>query len=212
MNEQQNKVTLLSNPITQSIIGIVLVFVALGGFIFWQNTHGTIFIENAQINAPIINLSGISAGTLNALYVKEGDIVDANTPVALIGTNVVATKVNGKIISVAKNIGAYFVPGTAVVSMIHPDDMNVVGAIDETKGLEKIKVGQKATFTVDAFGGKTYVGVVDSVGETADSTGVVFSISDKRPVRQFDVKVRFDVTKYPELKNGMSAKITVYTK
>jgi multidrug resistance efflux pump len=71
--------------------------------------------------------------------------------------------------------------------------------------------GQKATFSVDAFPGKVYVGVVESIGQTADDTGIVFSISDKRPTKAFDVKVRFDVTKYPELKNGMSAKITVYT-
>jgi multidrug efflux pump subunit AcrA (membrane-fusion protein) len=96
--------------------------------------------------------------------------------------------------------------------MIHPEDMRVVGAVDENKGLEEIKPGQKASFTVDTFGSKTYVGVVDSVSQTADDTGVVFSISDKRPTEKFDVKVRFNVADYPELKNGMSAKITIYVK
>jgi len=38
---------------------------------------------------------------------------------------------------------------------------------------------------------------------------VVFNISDKREVKQFDVKVRFDISKYPELKNGMSAKMWI---
>ena len=213
MNEQtKTKKSFLQNPIAQSGIGIVVVLLALGGFIYWQGSYGTIFIENSYITAPIINLSSDTAGTLNALYVKEGDVVQANTPVALVGTNIVASKQEGIVTFTSDNIGTYFPPGGTIISMIHPEDMKVIGAIDETKGLDEIKPGQKASFTVDAFGGKTYVGTVESVGETADATSVVFSISDKRPVQQFDVKVAFDVTKYPELKNGMSAKITVYTK
>ena len=193
-------------------MGIVAALLALGGFIFWQGSYGTISIENAQIEAPIINLSSGTAGTLNALYVTEGDTVQANAPVALVGTTLVSSKQDGIITFTSNNIGTYFAPGGTIVSMIHPEDMKVVGALDETKGLNEIKPGQKASFTVDAFGGKTYVGTVDTIGETANDTGVVFSISDKRPVRQFDIKVAFDVTKYPELKNGMSAKITVYIK
>jgi multidrug resistance efflux pump len=213
MTEQTTKKeSFLSNPVAQSGIGIVVILLALGGFIFWQQSYGTISIENSDIEAPMINLSSDTAGTLNALYVKEGDTVQANVPVALVGTNIVASKQDGIVTFTSDNIGTYFPPGGTVVSMIHPEDMKVVGALDETKGLDEIKPGQKATFTVDAFSGKTYVGTVDSVGETADDSGVVFSISDKRPVKQFDVKVAFDVTKYPELKNGMSAKITVYTK
>jgi hypothetical protein len=88
----------------------------------------------------------------------------------------------------------------------------VVGTIDETKGLNDVKAGQRATFSVDAFPGKTYEGIVDQISPVSDDTGVVFSISDKRPVKKFDVKVSFSVANYPELKSGMSAKITVYTK
>jgi multidrug efflux pump subunit AcrA (membrane-fusion protein) len=164
------------------------------------------------VNAPVINLSGSTAGTLNALYVSEGETIPANTPVALVGTNIVTSKQSGIVISVANNIGAFFAPGQTVVSMIHPEDMRIIGTIDETKGLDQIKPGQNVTFTVDTFGSKTYTGVVESISQTSDDTGVVFSISDKRPTKKFDVKVRFDVAQYPELKNGMSAKITVYVK
>ncbi len=214
MDKEQNtkKENILKIPATQSIIGIVVIFLLLGGFLFWQAGNGTLLIENGEINVPVINLSGNTAGILNALYVGEGDKIAANTPVASVGTNIVTSKQGGIVVGVTNNIGAFFTPGETVVSMIHPEDMRVVGAIDETKGLEKIKPGQQATFTVDAFGGKMYVGVVESVSQTSDDTGIVFSISDKRPTKKFDVKVRFNVADYPELKNGMSAKITVHTK
>ena len=214
MNEEQNtkKESMLKKPTTQSIIGIVVIFILLGGFLFWQSNNGTISIENSYIDAPIINLSASTPGILNALYVSEGDIIAANTPVASVGTDIVTSKQSGIVVGVANNIGEFFAPGQIIVSMIHPEDLRVIGTIDETKGLEEIKSGQKVTFTVDAFGGKTYVGVVENVSQTSDDTGVVFSISDTRPTKKFDVKVRFDVASYPELKNGMSAKITVYTK
>lgn len=211
MNEEAKKTNMFENAIVQSVTGIAVVFIILGAFLFWQSSHGTVFIEKSEVNAPIIDLSPSSAGTLNALYVKEGDTVAADTPVALVGTGVVTAKEPGIVISVENNIGEFFAPGQTIISMVHPEDMRIIGTIDENKGLDKIHPGERATFTVDAFGGKTYVGVVDSVSQTANDTGVAFSISDKRPTMTFDVKVRFNVADYPELKNGMSAKITVYT-
>ena len=214
MNEEKKtkRESIFKKPIVQSMIGIIIVFLFLAVFIFWQANHGTVSIENSEINVPIINLSSVTSGTLDELYVHEGEIIPVNTPVALVGTNTVTSKQDGLITDVQNNIGAFFAPGQAVVSMIHPEDMRVLGSIEENKGLEKIKPGQNATFTVDAFSGKTYVGIVESVSQVSDDTGVVFSISDKRPTKKFDVKVRFNVADYPELKNGMSAKIIIYTK
>ena len=215
MNEAQNtpkKESFFKQPHVQSIMGIVVIAALLGGFIFWQSSKNTVFIENSFVEAPVISLSSDTPGTLNALYVTEGQAIGANTPVALVGTATVNSKQNGIVISAPNQIGTYFNPGQTIVSMIHPDDLRIVGAVDENKGLSDVQVGQKATFTVDAFGSKVYTGVVDEISSTSDDTGVLFSISDKRPTEKFDVKVRFDVAAYPELKNGMSAKITVYTK
>ena len=96
--------------------------------------------------------------------------------------------------------------------MINKDSEKVVGKIDENKGLSDIKVGQIATFTVDAFGNKEFHGVVDEISPISDQSSVVFSISDKRQVKQFAVKIKFDIASHPEFKPGMSAKITIYKK
>ncbi|MDE2030715.1 MAG: efflux RND transporter periplasmic adaptor subunit [Patescibacteria group bacterium] len=214
MNEEKitKKESMFKKPIAKSIIGAATMFLLLGGFLFWQANTGTIYIENSEVNAPLINISGSTAGTLNELYVKEGEKISADTPVAMVGTDTIYSKQSGLVVSAANKIGSYFTPGETIISIVHPEDMRIIGSIDENKGLDKIKVGQPATFTVDAFGNKTYVGIVDSISQTADDTGVVFSISDKRPIKKFDVKLRFNVSDYPELKDGMSAKITVYTK
>ena len=208
---EKETVHILKRPWMQSLISFVVIFGLLGIFLFWQISKNSVFIENSNIEAPIINLSPSSAGVLNALYVKDGDQVGENTQVALVGSQIIYTKDGGVVSNAPVVLGSYFAAGQTVVSIVNTGEMKVVGQLEENKGLNKIAVGQRATFSVDAFSGRTYVGVVDSVSQTADSTGVVFSISDKRPTEIFDVKVRFNITDYPELKDGMSAKITVYT-
>jgi multidrug resistance efflux pump len=208
-NKQQN---IFSKPWVQSLASFVVIFGLLGAFLFWQTQKNTVFIENSDLEAPVINLSPTMPGVLNALYVKEGDRVPANTEVALVGSQIISTQDGGIVSSAPQVLGSYFSPGQTVVSVVNDSEMKVVGQIEETKGLKNIAAGQRATFTVDAFPGKTYEGVVDEVSAVSDDTGVVFDISDQRPVKKFDVKVRFNVADYPELKSGMSAKITVYTK
>ena len=94
--------------------------------------------------------------------------------------------------------------------MIDPEQLRVTGQVEEDKGLKDIKVGQTAIFTVDAFGSKKYSGIVDQINPTADSGDIVFNISNTRQENNFDVKIRFDSNQYPELKNGMSAKLWIY--
>lgn len=209
---EENKQSLVSKPWVQSLTGIVVIAALLGSFLYWQSHANSVYIEDSVINAPAIILSSQTPGTLNALYVKEGDVIPPNTPVALVGNSTITSKSGGLIIHVENSLGATFMAGEEVVTMINPSDLRVVGSVEENKGLKNIKVGQQATFTVDAFGSKKYQGVVDSISPTSEDTSVVFSISDKRPTRRFDVKVKFNVTDYPELKNGMSAKMTISTK
>ena len=77
--------------------------------------------------------------------------------------------------------------------------------------LDRLQVGDPVTFTVDAFGSKQFSAVVDEISPTSQQSQVVFNISDQRAEQQFDVKARFDTTANPELKNGMSARMWIYT-
>lgn len=185
------------------ILGVVAAYLILTG--------GSVSIDNASIEAPLINLAPTSAGRLNAVYVNEGDAVAADEPLFTVGTEVVTAKVAGIVVSVEDTVGANIAPGTPVVSEVDPTQLRVVGELDENKGLARIAVGDPVRFTVDAFGGKTFAGVVDEVAPTANSSGVVFNISDQREEQSFDIKARFDTSAYRELKNGMSARMTVYT-
>jgi multidrug resistance efflux pump len=206
------KPSIFANPLMQSITGIFIIALALGTVLFWRSSSSKIKIDKSEITAPVIGISPTTSGVLSEVYVRPGDRVAANTPLAKVGAAVLTAKVSGIVTDVANNPGATFSPGQSVVSMIDPTEFRVVGTIDENKGLSKIVAGQSASFTVDAFGGEEFTGVVDRIAPAANESAVTFSISDKRETKTFDVYVRFDVAAHPEFKNGMSARLTVYTR
>ena len=193
---------------------VVLAIVgAVGGGLYWYVNGKTIYIDQSEIEAPLINLSPDSSGVLQVVYVQAGDTVTADQPIAEVGNDIVKAQTSGEIVSINQNIGQYLntLTGQATVAtMIDPAELRVVGNLDENKGLADVKVGDPATFTVDAFGSQQFKGVVDEVAPTAESGSVVFNISSERPTQQFAVYVRFDPSTYPQLKNGMSARIWVY--
>jgi len=199
------------NKVLITVIVIILTVAALaGGLAYWRLSQNRIYIEKGQVYSEKIILSPKNSGLLEEIYVNEGDQVAADTVVARVGNELIKTKVAGTIANVNNKIGNIITPGTAVVSMIDNSELRVVGRVEEDKGLQYLAVGQQTLFTVDAFEGKKFFGTVDEISSVSRDSDVIFSISDKREIREFDVKVRFDQNAYPELKSGMSAKIWIY--
>lgn len=197
------------------MIAAALVLVLGGGiaaasFLIVENQR--VYIENSSIVAPSIPLAPTADGTLQQVYVGVGDTIAPNTVVAEVGTELIKSTIGGLVISTNTNIGSQVTSGTPIVTMIDPTQLRVDGKLQEDKGLADVSVGERATFTVDAFPGKKYDGVVSEVSPTSHASDVVFQVSDQREEQDFDVKVAFDLSKYPELKNGMSAKIWAYKK
>lgn len=192
------------------IISIFLFVILVFGVFYIANIQGRIYVEDSQIEAPTIMLSPSVPGTLDKVYVKEGDIVQDNMVVASVsGTNIKA-KTDGVVISVQNTPGALVNSQTPVVQMIDPQELRVVGRIQEDKGLKDVHPGQNVIFTVDAFGSKKYQGTVESISPSSRQQDIVFSISSNRQENEFNVYVKYDLNAYPELKNGMSAKMWIY--
>ena len=195
---------------TAGLLIALVVAASAAGAIYWRALKGRITIDKAAVTAPRIDLAAKAAGPLEEVFVQTGDQVAANTVVARVGNELIKTKSAGLVIDVKQDIGQIFSPGMPVVSLIDPNELRIVGQIDENKGLADIAVGQPAAFTIDAFGGTRFTGVVDEINQTANDSGVVFSISDKREIKKFEIKIRYNSLAHPEFKNGMSAKIIIY--
>lgn len=195
----------------KGLIVLILIIVIIVGILvsYFVYTGRTVYIEKSDIESPEISLSSDTAGVLNDIFVKAGDTVSANDVVARVGDQLIKAKISGLIIKANAVLGQSYAANQAVVTMIDPTQLRVVGHIDENKGLDNVKVGQYVNFTVDAFSSKNYTGIVDEISPEARSGDIVFTISDKREEQVFDVKIRFNTGQYPELKNGMSARVWI---
>ena len=199
-----------NDPWLKGGIIVLIILCALLGIIYWMDWQSKVYIEDATITAPVISICPESPGIIDTIYVSEGDLVSRNQRLAKVGNEILHAKTSGIITDVSDAPGKMVTTQTPVISMINREKLRAVGELQEDKGLKDIIPGQKADFTVDAFPSSIYHGLVEKVAQTAHEGDIVFSISDKRQEQNFDVTVLFDVDSYPELKNGMSAKIWVF--
>jgi membrane fusion protein, multidrug efflux system len=109
-------------------------------------------------------------------------------------------------------------PGQPLMAIIPLDEVWVTANFKETQ-LRNMRPGQKATLTVDAYGGREFNGHVDSI---AAATGARFSLLPPenatgnfvKVVQRVPVKIVLELGQDPEhqLRPGMSVEPTVYTK
>ena len=202
----------LRNPkILRVIILIASILLCVGGFLFFEIRQGRVFIDNSLVNAPISSIAPTTPGVLSEMDVYENEKVTKGDQIAIVGGQPMYASTNGLIIMANNQIGSIVGPTNPVAQLINPSEMRIAGTLDENKGLDEIRVGQIVSFTVDALPNQTFWGYVDEISPSALQTQAAFSISTERPTQQFIVYARFDGSKYPEIKNGMSAKMVVYT-
>lgn len=194
------------------VICICLLILFVGIYIIYQETIDRVSIDHSLIQAPIITVSPSLSGKVFEIDVKEGQMVDTGDTLAIVGSETIRANTDGIVISASDLTGSTVNPQTQLIQMIRPVNLRVAGTIDEDKGLTNVRVGQVVSFAVDALPGKIFWGYVDEISPSALAPAFSFSTSTERPTQQFTVYARFDSAKYPGIKNGMSAKMVVYTK
>ena len=196
--------------IKYGLIILAVLILLIGGYC-WYVKNQRVYSDKAEIFAPLIILSPEQPSLLQQIMVKNSDQVYANQAVAKLSDGeLIRAKSDGIVVSINDEIGKLFTPGMPVITIINPDNLRLIVHVAENKGLNSIHIGQKVIFNVDAFGSKKFNGIVESIASAPDTSDIVFSISDNRQERQFDIKVKYDISVYSELKQGMSAKMWVY--
>ena len=130
----------------------------------------------------------------------------------------VTAPVNGNVSRKTAEIGQTVQAGQPLLAIIPLETVWITANFKETQ-LTDMRPGQKATITVDAYGGRTFTGHVESI---ASSTGARFSLLPPenatgnfvKVVQRVPVKIVLESGQNADqlLRPGMSVTPTVYTK
>jgi len=209
----KNLIKKIKNPKVLKPLSIILVvMLTLAVYVIYQLLTSRIFIDDSLVDAPITIVNPTVPGVLSEIDVYDGERITKGDLLGVVGGQAVYAESDGIVVGEANTIGASLSLQTALVQIVNPVDIRIAGTIDETKGLSNIHVGQVVSFSIDALPNQKFWGFVDEVSPTAKSTQNAFTISSERPTQQFVVYAKFDSEKYPQIKNGMSAKMVVYTR
>lgn len=208
----KNIIQKIKNPkVMRRLILVLAALLSIAGVLALQLMQGRVSIEDSIVSDPITNIAPTTPGTLTQLAVYENEHVQKGDPIAVVNGQTNYADTAGLIIMANNQIGSIVGPTNPVAQMIDISNMRIAGTIDENKGLNEIHVGQVVSFTIDALPGQTFWGYVDEISPSAKQTQAAFSISTERPTQQFVIYARFNAANYPQIKNGMSAKMTVFT-
>ena len=152
----------------------------------------------------------------------EARVASAKAAVAQAELNLqyttIAAPASGIIARKSANPGQVVQPGQPLFAIVQVDDVWVTANFKETQ-LANMKVGQKATIDVDAYGGREFTGKVAAI---AAATGARFSLLPPenatgnfvKVVQRVPVKIALDKGQDAELalRPGMSVTPTVYTR
>lgn len=110
----------------------------------------------------------------------------------------VRAPVSGFIVRKHVDVGAWLQPGTAVADLVVLDPVYVTGPVGERE-ISRVRPGQSAAVSLDAYPGRDFVGVVTAVIPGADPASRTFPV--RLTVRNADGR----------LKPGMFARVAIRT-
>ncbi len=183
-------------------------------------------IAKAQPNPAAVTQaeSGIAVaresvtGAEIGLAARQADIASARAAVELaqidLGNTVIRAPQAGKLGQIGVRAGQYVTPGTALVSLVGAD-VWVIANFRETQ-LRGMRVGDRASFTVDAMEGRRFTGRVEAFSPAtasefsllapSNATGNFTKVAQRLPVR-ISIDPGQDMAGY--LEPGLSVVVTV---
>lgn len=227
------------------IIVLIIIVAAVGGggivyFYDYQNNH-YITTDNAQAQADMVTITPQITGRITDWTAKVGDNVKAgynlgtqetNTQLAMSGAAQMDTTaqaalssqlqskadvkspIDGKIIQVTAVKGQLASTSTPLAIVADTDNAYVTAYIKETD-IADVKAGQKVDVKFDAYKGKTFDGVIDNIGEAAQSE---FSLlpsfnsdgSYTKVTQLIPVKISLKDTANYDIIPGINASVKIY--
>jgi multidrug resistance efflux pump len=129
-----------------------------------QQAHASREVAHQNTQSVVVGRGGLSAAV-------EGARAQLGAAKLDLGYTIVKAPEDGQLSEVGVRVGQYVTAGTQLMFLV-PRDKWVTANFKEAQ-TRTMAVGQRATFRVDALGGREFTGVVDSL---APATGSEFSV------------------------------------
>ncbi|WP_394958719.1 HlyD family secretion protein [uncultured Helicobacter sp.] len=134
-----------------------------------------------------------------------------------VDNSLIKAPIDGQLGEILANLGQ-FVSQESALTYIVPHTHWVIANIKETK-MDKIAIGQKVHFSVDALGGREFNGVVEEISPATGSEFSPIKVNHAtgnfiKIIQRIPVKIKIDSSNegVEDLRAGMSVVVEVYTK
>ena len=148
----------------------------------------------------------------DAVAAARAQVAEARAALALARARLVETRLDspltGIVLRKSLEVGETATPGVPILTLMDPDDMWLRAYVSETD-LGRVRLGQAATLTVDAYPARTFAGVVREIASEAEFTPKNVQTKKERVNLVYRVKIAVRNTA-GVLKPGMPADARIH--
>jgi len=160
------------------VLYVILLLLVVGGggigYYYWYQGAHYVTTQDARIAGDIYRVMPKMTGKLTGLAVKEGDTVVADQVVGqqdttnvagnLLENSLLRSPITGTVIKTQAKEGEVVSMGQSVALVIDESKLYISANLEETE-IERLKLGQKVDFTLDAYPGKKMSGHLMEIGK-----------------------------------------------
>ncbi|TDF98295.1 efflux RND transporter periplasmic adaptor subunit [Paenibacillus piri] len=206
------------------VLAVVLVGGGIGGFYYYMQISKYISTEDAKVQGELRAIGSMAPGKLIEWNYKEGDAFKKGDVLAIVETapahgNVAATTQeiiapdNGTIIQTNAVKDQTVAAGVSLLMSTNLGELYVTANIEETE-LTDVKIGNKATLTIDAFPGTVFTGRVEKIGLGTNSSFSLMPTSNAsgsftKVVQRVPVKIALNDYQGKRLIPGLNAVVKI---
>ena len=148
----------------------------------------------------------------DAVAAARSQVAEARAALALARARLVETRLDspltGIVLRKSLEVGETATPGVPILTLMDPDDLWLRAYVSETD-LGRVRLGQAATLTVDAYPARTFAGVVREIASEAEFTPKNVQTKKERVNLVYRVKIAVRNTA-GVLKPGMPADARIH--
>lgn len=128
----------------------------------------------------------------DAVVAARAQVAEARAALALVQARLVEMRIHspltGLVLRTNLEVGELANPGVSILTLMDPKDMWLRAYVSETE-VGRIRVGQQAALTVDAFPGRTFAGAISEIASEAEFTPKNVQTKKERVNLVFRVKI-----------------------